>query len=137
MRSYNPKVSKSIFKEVEKNAQRMNYLSYSSFYVGGWNWSSVKKNGEIIICVDFCNLNQASLKDNYALPILENLLQKVAGVEMIPTLDCFLGYNQISVAEDDEQKKTFITSWRHSLTIQCLLVSSKLMPHSSKHEFFF
>jgi len=30
-----------------------------------------KKNGEIRLCVDFRNLNQVSLKDNYPLPPME------------------------------------------------------------------
>lgn len=38
-----------------------------------------KKNGEIRICVDFRNLNQASLKDNYPLPVMDHILQIVLG----------------------------------------------------------
>lgn len=36
-----------------------------------------KKNGDIRLCVDFRNLNINSLKDNYGLPNMENMLQKV------------------------------------------------------------
>eukprot|EP00253_Pinus_taeda_P003784 PITA_03784 len=35
-----------------------------------------KKNREIRLCVDFQNLNRASLKDNYSLPKMDNILQK-------------------------------------------------------------
>ena len=38
-----------------------------------------KKNGEIRLCVDFKNLNRSSLKDNYPLPKIEQILQKVVG----------------------------------------------------------
>ena len=38
-----------------------------------------KKNGEIRLYVDFRNLNQASEKDNYHVPPMEQILQKVAG----------------------------------------------------------
>lgn len=55
-----------------------------------------KKNREIRICVDFRNLNQASLKDNYPLPTMDHILQTVSGSEMMSMLDGFLGYNQIS-----------------------------------------
>ena len=48
-----------------------------------------KKKGEIRICVDFRNLNQASLKDNFALPNMDHLLQTVAGSEMMSMLDGF------------------------------------------------
>jgi len=33
-----------------------------------------KKNGEIRLCVDLRNLNKASLKDNYPLPKMDQLL---------------------------------------------------------------
>ena len=70
-----------------------------------------KKNGEIRICVDFGNLNQAILKDNYALPTMDHVLQSVAGSEVMSMLDGYSGYNQISVASKDQHKTTFITPW--------------------------
>jgi hypothetical protein len=42
---------------------------------------------------------------------MEHLLQKVAGSEMMSMLDGFSGYNQISVAEEDQHKTAFITPW--------------------------
>ena len=42
-----------------------------------------KKNREIILCVDFHNLNRASLKDNYPLPKMDYVLQKVTGAYRI------------------------------------------------------
>ena len=38
-----------------------------------------KKNGEIRLCVDFRDLNQASLKDHHLLPSMEKILSKVSG----------------------------------------------------------
>ena len=38
-----------------------------------------KKNGEIKLCVDFQNLNRSSKKDNYPLPNMKHILQKVIG----------------------------------------------------------
>ena len=51
------------------------------------------KNGDIRICVDFRNLNQASLKDNFSLPNMDHLLQIVTGSKMMSMLDAFSGYN--------------------------------------------
>ena len=36
-----------------------------------------KKSGEIRICIDFHNLNRASLKYNYLVPSMEQILQSV------------------------------------------------------------
>ena len=52
-----------------------------------------KKLGEIRFFIDFRNLNKVSLKDNYPLPKMEHILQKVVGSERISTLDGFSGYN--------------------------------------------
>jgi hypothetical protein len=71
----------------------------------------VRKNtGEISRCVDFKNLNQASLKYNYPLTDMEYLLQRVTRAEMM-SMDGFSGYNKVLVKEDDQLKTSFTTPW--------------------------
>lgn len=68
-----------------------------------------KKNGDIHLCVDFQDLNRASLKDHYLLPSMESILQMVAGLEMLSLLDGFFSYNHIRVKDGDQHKTTFTT----------------------------
>ena len=68
-----------------------------------------KKNGEIRLCVDFRDLNQASLKDHHPLPSMEHILSKVSGSERFSFLDGFLGYNKVLVKEADKYKTAFTT----------------------------
>lgn len=68
-----------------------------------------KKNGELRLCVDFRDLNRASLKDHYPLTSIE--LQVVSGSERFSLLDGYSGYNQILVKEEDQYKTTFTTKW--------------------------
>jgi hypothetical protein len=70
-----------------------------------------KKNGEIRLCVDFRNLNRSPLKDNYPLPKMDHVLEKVVGANMMSMIDGFSGYNQIAVHEDDKQNTVFTTLW--------------------------
>jgi len=70
-----------------------------------------KRNGDIRICIDFTNLNSACRKDNFPLPTMEQILQSVAGSELMSFLGGFSGYNQILVHLDDRLKKTFRTKW--------------------------
>jgi len=70
-----------------------------------------KKTGEIILCVDLRNVNKVSLKDNYPLPKMDHILQRVVGASRIFLLDGFSGYNQIMVHPDDQEKTTFTTPW--------------------------
>jgi hypothetical protein len=50
-----------------------------------------KKSGEIRLCVDFRNLNKCSKKDNYPLPKMEHLLQRISGATVMSFLDGFSG----------------------------------------------
>jgi len=70
-----------------------------------------KKNGDIRICIDFRNLNRDYQKDGFPLPTMEQILQSVAGSELMSFLDGFSGYNQILVHLDDRLKTTFRTKW--------------------------
>lgn len=70
-----------------------------------------KKNGDIQLCVDFRDLNQASLKDHYPFPPMEQLLSTVVGSKMFSMLDGFSGYNQVLVKPEDRHKTTFTTKW--------------------------
>jgi len=71
----------------------------------------LKKIGEIQLCIDFKNLNKASLKENYPLPQMDHILQRVVGESRMSLLDGYLGYNQILVHEDDRDKTVFTTLW--------------------------
>eukprot|EP00253_Pinus_taeda_P022655 PITA_22655 len=70
-----------------------------------------KKTGEIRLCVDLRNVNKVSLKDNYPLPKMDHILQRVMGASRISLLDGFSGYNQILVHPDDQEKTSFTTPW--------------------------
>jgi hypothetical protein len=70
-----------------------------------------KKNGEIQLCVDFRNLNKSSRKDNYPLPKMEHILQRVTGASRMSMIDGFSGYNQVFFLPEDREKTTFTTPW--------------------------
>ena len=57
------------------------------------------------------NLNISYLKDNYPIPNMETLLQRVIGSGMMSMLDGFYGYNQELVEKEDQHKTTFTTPW--------------------------
>ena len=70
-----------------------------------------KKNGDIHLCVDFRNLNRSLEKDNYPVPPMAQILQKVSSAQMLSLLDGFSGYNQVLVSPADQLKTTFRTPW--------------------------
>ena len=69
-----------------------------------------KANGKWRICVDFTDLNSACPKDNFPLPKIDQLVDSTAGHKLLTFMDTFSRYNQIQMAEEDQEKTTFITS---------------------------
>jgi hypothetical protein len=111
LRSFNPLLLPTMEREIKKllDARIIIPLRYSEWIV---NLVSVrKKNREIKLCVDFRNLNKCSRKDNYPLPKMEHILQKVSGSKVMSFIDGFSGYNQIVVHPDDKEKTAFTTPW--------------------------
>ncbi|CAL9024737.1 unnamed protein product [Prunus brigantina] len=69
--------------------------------------SAEKKTGAIRICVDFCNLNLATPKDEYPMPMADLLVDGAAKHEILSFMDGHSGYNQIFIAEEDVHKTAF------------------------------
>jgi hypothetical protein len=111
LRQINPMLLPMIEKEVKKllDAKIIIPLRYSELVA---NLVPVrKKNGKIRLCVDFRNLNRSSLKDNYPLPKMDHVLEKLVGANKMSMIDGFSGYNQIAVHQDDKEKTAFTTPW--------------------------
>nr|GEW75484.1 reverse transcriptase domain-containing protein [Tanacetum cinerariifolium] len=53
-------------------------------------------------------LNDATRKDHFPLPFMDQMLERLAGNEYYCFLDCFLGYIQIPIDPQDQEKTTFM-----------------------------
>ena len=62
------------------------------------------------MCVDVIDLNNTCLKDSFPLPRIDQLVDSTAGHELLTFIDAFLGYNQILMKKEDQEKTTFVTS---------------------------
>ena len=69
-----------------------------------------KANEKWRMCVDFMDLNKACSKDSFPLPRIDQLVDSTAGHKLLTFMDAFSGYNQIKMAEEDQEKIAFITS---------------------------
>lgn len=109
LRQINPKLSPMIHKELQKMVVAgiiapTRHSSWCSNLIVVW-----KKNEGIRLCADFRNLNIACDNDNYPLPNMETLLQKVIGSRIMSMLDDFSDYNQVLVNKEDQRKITCTT----------------------------
>jgi hypothetical protein len=66
-----------------------------------------KKDGRWRVCVDFRDLNRATPKDEYPMPVAETLSNAAAGHKILSFMDGNTGYNQIFMASEDINKTTF------------------------------
>jgi hypothetical protein len=67
-----------------------------------------KNTDKIQVCIDFRNLNKATPKDEYPMPIADMLINNAFGHRIISFLDDNAGYNQIFMAKENMSKMTFV-----------------------------
>ncbi|GKF24417.1 reverse transcriptase domain-containing protein, partial [Tanacetum coccineum] len=59
------------------------------------------------VCIDYRKLNDATRKDHFPLPFMDQMLKRLAGNEYYCFLDGFSGYFQIPIDPLDQEKTTF------------------------------
>nr|GEW19258.1 reverse transcriptase domain-containing protein [Tanacetum cinerariifolium] len=124
-RRVNPKIYDVIKKEVEKLlGVGLIYPIFDSPWVspvhcvpkkGGFTVIENEEN-ELIstrlvtewrVCIDYQKLNEATRKDHFPLPFMDQMLERLAGNEFYCFLDGFSGYFQIPIDPRDQEKTIF------------------------------
>ncbi|GKD67046.1 reverse transcriptase domain-containing protein [Tanacetum coccineum] len=59
------------------------------------------------VCIDYRKLNEATRKDHFPLPFMDQMLERLAGNDYYCFLDGFSGYFQIPINPKDQEKTTF------------------------------
>ena len=111
-RVFTPEQNKAVMDEVNK-LLAANFIR--EVYYPEWlaNVVMVKKaNGKWRMCVNFTDLNQVCPKDSFPLPRIDQLVDSTTGHKLLMFMDAFSGYNQIQMAEEDQEKTAFVTSQR-------------------------
>nr|GEY87361.1 reverse transcriptase domain-containing protein [Tanacetum cinerariifolium] len=59
------------------------------------------------VCIDYRKLNEATRKDHFPLPFMDQMLERLTGNQYYCFLDGFSGYFQILIDPKDQEKTTF------------------------------
>ncbi|GKF82620.1 hypothetical protein Tco_0244276, partial [Tanacetum coccineum] len=59
------------------------------------------------VCIDYQKLNDATRKDHFPFPFMDQMLERLAGNEYYFLLDGFSGYFQIPINPQDQENTTF------------------------------
>lgn len=63
-----------------------------------------KKDGSLKMSVDYWALNKVMVWNNYPVPIVDELFNRLEKARYFTKLDLRLGYNQVRIVEGDEPK---------------------------------
>ena len=83
------------------------------------------------VCIDYRRLNQATRKDDFPLPFIDQMLERLAGKSHYFFLDGFSSHFQIHIAQEDQEKTTFTCPFGIFLIGGCLLVFAMLLALSN------
>jgi hypothetical protein len=70
-----------------------------------------KKNGDLRLCVDYRRLNDITIKDRYAPPLIHELHDRLQGAKYFTSLDMWGAYHAIRMKEGEEWKTAFRTRY--------------------------
>ena len=72
------------------------------FFVG-------KKDGGKHMVMDYCRLNKQTVKNNYPLPLITDLVDSMGSKKLFTKMDLQWGYNNVCIKKGDEWKAAFTT----------------------------
>ena len=72
-----------------------------------------KKDGTLRLCIDYRKLNQATVKNKYPLPRIEDLFDQLQGAGTFSKINLRSGYHQLKVVAQDIPKTAFRTRYGH------------------------
>uniref|UniRef100_A0A8R1HID4 RNA-directed DNA polymerase n=1 Tax=Caenorhabditis japonica TaxID=281687 RepID=A0A8R1HID4_CAEJA len=68
-----------------------------------------KKNGSLRVCLNFRKLNEVTVPDNFPLPRIDSIIEKVGGSKYFSSLDMANGYLQLRLDDESSYKCGFTT----------------------------
>ena len=102
LRRFNPRIYDHIKDEIDRllKARFIRSCRYAE-WISNIVLVEKKNTDKNRVCIDFRDLNKATPKYEYPIPIADVLINDASGHKVISFLDGNAGYNQIFMAEED------------------------------------
>ena len=100
--------------EEEKELSKMLEAGVVQPSISEWASAPVlvrKRDGTVRFCIDYRALNNATVKDVYPLPLVEDCVDTLSDNIWFSKLDAIWGYWQVNLREEDRRKTAFITKY--------------------------
>jgi len=85
------------------------YRKFSSGITASLVFFVGKKDGSKRMVMDYCNLNNQMVKNNYPLPLIMDLIDNMGSKKIFTKMDLRWGFNNMRIKEEDEWKGVFTT----------------------------
>ncbi|XP_052179895.1 uncharacterized protein LOC127793152 [Diospyros lotus] len=72
-----------------------------------------KKDGSLMMCIDYRQLNKITIKNKYPLPRIKELFDQLQGAKVFSKINLRSGYYQLSIKAEDVPKTTFRSRYGH------------------------
>lgn len=102
--SENQTVNKIIDELLQNNIIRRSESEYRSPIA-----LTKKKSGEYRLCVEFRSLNKITIRDNYPIPLIEDLIDKLRGKRFYTVLDFKSAFHHIDIEPNSIKYTSFVS----------------------------
>ena len=97
-------------KELKLQLQELLEKGFISSNVSPWGAPVLfvkKKDGTLLLCVDYRQLNKMTVKNKYPLPRIDDLFDQLKSANVFSKIDLQSGYHQLRIKDVDAHKKVF------------------------------
>ena len=117
---FEPRKAKNILLSPQEQKEVEEFLN--SQLEKGYIWESKSPQASAVFCIlkkdmkkrmaqDYWHLNSGMVWNNYLLPLISELVDKVGKAKYFMKFDLCWGYNNVWIKEGDEWKAAFTTHW--------------------------
>ena len=108
-----PEVNRKVINDQVDELMKANLIKHSTSPYAFPVVLADKKGGEKRLCIDYRRLNDITEAENFPIPLIEDLQDRLLNKGVFSTLDLTSGFWQIAMKEEDRAKTAFVTQDGH------------------------